>query len=167
MVVLATPDLAATSSMDIAANPPSASSAPAAIRIARSASWLRGLPRRGAPTAESAAACVRSETGIARPLIKRAYQIIATSRSVSIAGRDARHALGELTSNLARCSLLIDTLRSVFTEEAVPVRDVRTTTLSRPGPTAAVRHQGPRLALILVAAFMVVLDFSIVNVALP
>jgi EmrB/QacA subfamily drug resistance transporter len=47
------------------------------------------------------------------------------------------------------------------------VRDVRTTTLSQSGPTAAVRHQGLRLALILVAAFMVVLDFSIVNVALP
>lgn len=32
---------------------------------------------------------------------------------------------------------------------------------------AEVRHQGLRLALILVASFMVVLDFSIVNVALP
>jgi EmrB/QacA subfamily drug resistance transporter len=39
---------------------------------------------------------------------------------------------------------------------------------SRPdtGPASA-SHQGLRLALILVAAFMVVLDFSIVNVALP
>ncbi len=37
-----------------------------------------------------------------------------------------------------------------------------------PGSTDAARqHQGLRLALILVAAFMVVLDFSIVNVALP
>jgi EmrB/QacA subfamily drug resistance transporter len=33
--------------------------------------------------------------------------------------------------------------------------------------TTTARHQGLRLALILVAAFMVVLDFSIVNVALP
>jgi len=36
--------------------------------------------------------------------------------------------------------------------------------VSGPGGTA---HQGLRLALILIAAFMVVLDFSIVNVALP
>ncbi len=37
-----------------------------------------------------------------------------------------------------------------------------------PGSTHAARqHQGLRLALILVAAFMVVLDFSIVNIALP
>jgi MFS family permease len=36
--------------------------------------------------------------------------------------------------------------------------------VSDPGGTA---HQGLRLALILIAAFMVVLDFSIVNVALP
>src|SRR6202042_1237919 len=35
-----------------------------------------------------------------------------------------------------------------------------------PAPATA-RHQGLRLTLILVAAFMVVLDFSIVNVALP
>ncbi len=45
--------------------------------------------------------------------------------------------------------------------------EARTT---RAGPavvTAAARHQSLRLALILVAAFMVVLDFSIVNVALP
>jgi len=41
--------------------------------------------------------------------------------------------------------------------------------LSRPdaGANPAPRHQNLRLALILVAAFMVVLDFSIVNVALP
>jgi EmrB/QacA subfamily drug resistance transporter len=49
----------------------------------------------------------------------------------------------------------------------LPVRGVRATTASEPGQAAAVRHQGLRLALILVAAFMVVLDFSIVNVALP
>jgi EmrB/QacA subfamily drug resistance transporter len=39
---------------------------------------------------------------------------------------------------------------------------------SRSSPAAGLdRHQGLRLALILLAAFMVVLDFSIVNVALP
>src|SRR5215472_57034 len=39
---------------------------------------------------------------------------------------------------------------------------------SRPSGTARLdQHQGLRLALILLAAFMVVLDFSIVNVALP
>src|ERR1700722_15600135 len=83
MVVLATPDLAATSSMDRAANPPSASRAPAAARIARSASWLRGLPRRGAPTAGSAAGWVGAATGKAGPVMKRTYQITATRRSVS------------------------------------------------------------------------------------
>ncbi len=36
-----------------------------------------------------------------------------------------------------------------------------------PGTLSLERHQGLRLALILLAAFMVVLDFSIVNVALP
>ncbi len=34
-------------------------------------------------------------------------------------------------------------------------------------PVPAEGHRGPALALILTAAFMVVLDFSIVNVALP
>ncbi len=44
----------------------------------------------------------------------------------------------------------------------------RTSLTRSPGRTDAARqHQGLRLALILVAAFMVVLDFSIVNVALP
>jgi EmrB/QacA subfamily drug resistance transporter len=44
----------------------------------------------------------------------------------------------------------------------------RTSQIRTPGRTAASQqHQGLRLALILIAAFMVVLDFSIVNVALP
>src|SRR5581483_5936170 len=38
---------------------------------------------------------------------------------------------------------------------------------ARPAPAAPPRRQPLQLALILVAAFMVVLDFSIVNVALP
>src|SRR5690242_20848756 len=50
MVVFPTPARAATSSMDIAASPRSASRSAVAVRIARSASALRGRPR-GAPPA--------------------------------------------------------------------------------------------------------------------
>jgi MFS family permease len=53
----------------------------------------------------------------------------------------------------------------------LPATAVQPATPRQPGvggqTGATGRHQGLRLALILVAAFMVVLDFSIVNVALP
>jgi EmrB/QacA subfamily drug resistance transporter len=49
-------------------------------------------------------------------------------------------------------------------ERARPARPAIPSTRSSPGPG---RLHGPALALILTAAFMVVLDFSIVNVALP
>jgi EmrB/QacA subfamily drug resistance transporter len=51
--------------------------------------------------------------------------------------------------------------------KSAPAKSASAAPAVRPAPAAPPRRQPLQLALILVAAFMVVLDFSIVNVALP
>ncbi len=139
---------------------------------------LRGLPRRPARQAPGE----ECPTSLPAPRNTRAVHKVAaynkeTRRSVSkkVLSR-AMILTGERTRPSPRSPALpgrpITARRSVGLAGLRPARPYASRLASAsPSPRRRPRHRprlhGPALALILTAAFMVVLDFSIVNVALP
>src|SRR5450631_2576623 len=121
MVVFPTPARAATSSIDIASRPRSASSSRVAAKMARSASALRGRPR-GAPPGIS-------------PLMARFYH------------RDSKRSVTYLIGVMPALGRPVSAPAIAPPPPAAP-----------PVPASPPRRQPLQLALILVAAFMVVLD---------
>src|SRR5580704_9900903 len=95
--------------------------------------------------------------------VSSASQVAATTRAAQLAGR-ADASVRPAPADLAPTTKT----DASATPAPVPAQPTRHPAAAAESADAgAVRRQGLRLALILVAAFMVVLDFSIVNVALP
>src|SRR5947207_8332142 len=133
----------------MAASPRSASRSTAAVRMARSASWLRGRPR-GAPG-----------PGPAPPAGPAASPRGAASPGISLLISWFYH------EDPKRSVTYLIGIMPVTAPSNRPELTTATPAATRAPTPNPPRRQPLQLALILVAAFMVVLDFSIVNVALP
>jgi EmrB/QacA subfamily drug resistance transporter len=112
--------------------------------------------------------------------VSSASQVAATTRAAQLAGRadaSVRPAPADLAPTTKTDASATpapvpaqptEHTHASATPAPAPAHPTRHPAAAAESPDAgAVRRQGLRLALILVAAFMVVLDFSIVNVALP
>src|SRR5580704_11731760 len=112
--------------------------------------------------------------------VSSASQVAATTRAAQLAGR-ADASVRPAPADLAPTTKT-DASATPAPVPAQPTEHTHASATPAPAPAhptrhpaaaaesadaGAVRRQGLRLVLILVAAFMVVLDFSIVNVALP
>src|SRR5579875_2104167 len=148
MVALSNPTRSATSSMDMRRRPFSTSSSMAASKMACPASGLRGRPGRAGNRPSGRSASSTAGTGIGAPFLRLSYR---NGSYRIIMRRDARPDGDHHWSCPGAPAGL--------NRQPGPGR-----ALARPEEAGYGR---PALALILIAAFMVVLDFSIVNVALP